>query len=81
MFALGSDKDFEWPVTLRVAADGGKFTEFTFSLKFKRLTQTRIKALMIDGQTGKATDADVVREIVVGWREVVDADSNELPFN
>lgn len=93
MFTLGSKETFEWPVKLRLPVDGGKYEDSTFTAIYKRISQERITELLAQGRaaaialaTGATTDtgikdADVVKEILVGWKEVQDNDSKPWPFN
>lgn len=46
MFVLDLKPSYLWPVTLRLAADGGDFEAFTFSVAFRRLEQGRIRELL-----------------------------------
>ncbi len=81
MFTLGSEEEFEWPVTIRLAqGSGGKFADHTFVARFRRLTQTRLKQFLVQAQAGEIDDILAVREIMLGWKEVIDRDGKELPF-
>ena len=81
MFKLKQTDTYSWPVTLRVAADGGKFNEEKFDLVFKRLPQKRVEELRADVADDKLTDDACVREIVCGWKGITDDSGNELPFS
>jgi len=86
MLTLGSAKDYRWPVSVRLATDGGRFENFEFVAVFKRLPQGRLDeisaAMAGDDEEGAAiTDGDLVREVLVGWDKVRDVDGSEVPFN
>ena len=43
--------------------------------------QSRLLELIAKQERGRATDVDVVKEILVGWKGIVDDQENEIPFS
>lgn len=80
MFKLKQSAQFLWPVTVHVAADGGKFTKETFDVEFRRVQQSRLVEINQGILAGEIDDLAFVREVVVGWRGVTD-DGDEVPFS
>lgn len=82
MFVLDLKPSYLWPVTLKLAADGGDFEAFTFSVAFRRLEQGRIRELLQPEEGAEPiTDEDACRELVMGWEGISDAKGNDVPFS
>jgi hypothetical protein len=69
-----------WPVVVEYPVDGGKFLKETFDAEFKRLSKDEIQTILEDAATDKKKDADVVREVLVGWKGITD-DDGALDFS
>ena len=80
MFTLKQSTTFFWPVEVNVMADGGQHQKQTFDAEFRRLGQKQLDELRTKVEAGELTDADFVRQVVTGWRGVVD-DGAEVPFS
>lgn len=80
MFKLDQSATYFWPVTITMAADGGRFVQELFDAEFARLQQSELEALRNSVMDGKLTDADMVRQVVKGWRGVSDR-GVDLPFS
>lgn len=80
MFKIAQKDTYWWPVAFELPVDGGKREKMTFDAEFRRLPQPRLDALAADARSGAVEDAQLGIEILVGWRSVMDADS-ELPFS
>lgn len=80
MFKLEQSNSFLWPVKISYPIDGGRSEEESFDVEFKRLPQSRLDAIPKDIANGDLTDKKLVREIVVGWKGVVNNDGKEVPF-
>lgn len=83
MFTLSDE--FDWPVTVRAPKDGG-FEEQTFTVRFRAITSGRAKRLAEDLAPAAARDqerklADLLPDVVIGWRDVVDEDGAPIPFD
>ncbi len=78
MFKLAQD-DFtvEWPVTIQVPSNGGKHNLQTFKAKFKVLPKDEYKHLMESG----LSDEDLIREILVDWKDIKDSNGNDIEFS
>ena len=80
-FVLKKSATYFWPVKLEVPIDGGKFEVVQFDAEFKSIPQSRLLDLIAKQERGRATDVDVVKEILVGWKGIVDDQENEIPFS
>lgn len=80
MFKIKQTPTFFWPVEVLVPADGGKFDKHTFDAEFKRLDQDQLKAMRERIERREVTDDIFVREVLVGWRGIVDGEA-DLPFS
>ena len=80
MFKLTQTTTYFWPVTVNLPMDGGKFDKQTFDAEFKRVPQSRLEELRKQVEEGKLNDADLVREVLVGWRGVSDGET-EVQFS
>lgn len=80
MFKLKQSDTFFWPVEVQVPGDGGKFEKQTFDAQFKRVSQSRLQEMRDEIEAGRATDAGIVRDVMVGWRGVTD-EGTEVPFS
>lgn len=81
MFVLATGSVYSWPVTVQIASSGGKFDKFTFDLTFKRVTQSRLKDILGAEDMKTLSDAEFCKEIVLGWKGVVDENHAEIPFS
>lgn len=80
MFKLNSKPTPSYfaPVAVAFPLDVDKYHEETFVAEFKRLTRDEVAAA--EKASGGDT-ASFVRGVVVGWRDVTDADTGEqVPF-
>lgn len=70
-------KTVEWPVKVKVPADGGKTVEQEFTGIFKVLPQSEYDAKIKNTQS----DAKFIGEILVGAKGLLDDDGNEVEVN
>lgn len=77
MFKISQSKTYFWPVTVEMAADGGKFEKHTFDAEFRRLSVDEIAALGESDDTG----GTACRRIMAGWKGIVDDSGEEVPFS
>ena len=54
-FTLDQTDSYSWPVELEVAGDGGKFERHSFDIRFRRLTQSRMRSQKRDGPETRPT--------------------------
>jgi hypothetical protein len=80
MFKIAHSAEYTWPVTVEIPTDGGRSEKSTFDAKFKRLTQTRIDEIRKGISNAEINDADLAREVLIGWTGVVD-DNGDVPFS
>lgn len=73
-FRIHRKDNFRLPVTIQTPADG-KFEEETCTLTCKRLDAEQLDKLR------KKDDAEILREVVVGWDGPTDDDGKPVPFN
>ena len=95
-FVLEHSDRYSWPVTVKVAQDGGRFRSFTFDVEFKRVSQERreelgrqllvqkgrIEAGLIEGEI--LTPRQIADELVVGWSGILDREgegAEPVPFS
>lgn len=71
---------FLWPVTVMIPVDGGRFDKQTFDVEFARLSVTEAEQLVTSIATGERTEFEGYRDMIKGWRGVVD-DGAEVPFS
>ena len=77
MFQIATKTTCKWPGTVLVPQDGGKRGKQTFTAEFALLPDERSRAL----RNGEISDDDFLREVLVGWSGVADADGADLPFS
>ena len=80
MFKIDQSDSYTWPVKVEVPMSGGKFEQHTFDVKFKRVSQARLKEINKLGELGEINDVDLCKEILVGWSGVTDG-KDEIPFS
>ena len=85
MYVVTSGKKITWPVKFKTPADGGKFDEQEFSVKFKRLTrkesEDKLKALEESGKTGLDQSQAFFVDVIDDWSSFVDAENQPIPFS
>lgn len=69
LYVIDADSPVQWPVTVRLPADGGEFAAFRFTGVFKRLSEEAFEAIM-------ATRQEKLPEI--GTAEQVELAADEL---
>ena len=75
MFKLQEVYEYDWPVTVRVPVDGGRFRPQKFTARFRMLDQDRAEELVEKG-TG-AVDRALLEEVWIGWGEDVQSEDGE----
>lgn len=81
MFIISKSESYKWPVKVLLPVDGGRTERQDFDAVFKRLSQTRINEIIAGASEGTLKDADVCREVMIGWAGVVDDQKQEIPFS
>lgn len=80
MFKVVTTPTYSATVSVEVRGENGGIARQSFDAVFKRCTQTELEDLHQAVTSGKLSDQDLVREILVGWKGVVDEDGSEMPF-
>ena len=93
-FVLEQKESYLWPVTVRIAQDGGRFRIFTFDVEFRRVSQARREELgrQLLRQKGRIEAGDmeseiltprqIADELVMGWSGILDREEGEsVPFS
>lgn len=82
MFTLDLSSTFFWPCRFMVPrADGARHDEQTFDVEFRRLSQDEITAMLKRAGDDKLSDNELAREILCGWKGVVDAQGAPVPYS
>ncbi len=81
MFVLKQSETYTWPVTVKFPVSGGRHSEEKFDAEFKRITQSKVKEIQQQIADELITDIDLAKEVLVGWRGVLDENKNEIPFS
>jgi hypothetical protein len=73
------DDTFDWKVKLPIPTKN-KLETHTFTATFKRITQDRFEELgRLQSEEG-LSNAEICKEIMVGWSGMQDKEGNDLPF-
>jgi len=80
MFKITQTASYSWPVSVNIPTNGGLYEKQTFDGDFKRLADSRLKEIRMAVEKEEMTDADFVREVMVGWKGVTDG-TNDVPFS
>ncbi|MDD9822311.1 MAG: hypothetical protein OXU98_05430 [Gammaproteobacteria bacterium] len=78
MFKLADENTtYDYPVTVRVPAAGGRAQEQTFTAHFRLLPADEVRQMTDDGSSNK----DFLKRILAGWDGIHDAKGKALPYN
>lgn len=84
MFVLKERPAYFWAVKFELQSADGKYEPHEFQAEFKRVPQSRIDKLFEDlkdiAASGMSDDA-IVKEMMIGWRDVNDAEGKPVLFN
>jgi len=81
-FVLKADPgSYYWPVSIDVPTDGGRFKRETFEVEFQTLPQSELEGFQQDAAEDSMKDSDFCRRVVMGWKNIIDEDGNELPYS
>lgn len=83
MFVLNQSATYTWPVEISFPTNGGKHEKQSFDVVFKRLTQKRLKEYLeaVDTGNDKLNDETFCREVLAGFKGIVDDKGEEVPFS
>ncbi len=75
MFKLKKIESVWWTVKINMPVDGGDTKEIKCQMQFKYLEQDALDKAM------KKKDSELLKDVVLDWKEVGDETGNELPFS
>lgn len=81
MFKIIQPTEYSWGITVELPADGGRVEKQTFDGIFKRVSQTRLGEIQKSIEANEMRDIDLAREVLIGWKGVVDGNGEEVPFS
>ncbi|MBK6742527.1 MAG: hypothetical protein IPG66_05920 [Hydrogenophilales bacterium] len=81
MFRLGQSNQFSYPVNVEIVGDNGARKTHTFTGIFKRIDRDEFDGIVDQVRSGDMKDRDVVDRVLLGWKDVQDADGNDLPYD
>lgn len=73
-FVRSKAKSCRWPIVVEEPADGGKWTQQSFTGIFKRLGRSDFNALIELG------DEAVIQEVLEGWDDLKEESGEPIPF-
>jgi hypothetical protein len=80
MFVVSKTPSYFWPVTVSTPKSGGAFEKETFEVEFKRIPNSEVKKIFVDGDIS-VKDAEFCRKNVIGWKDIKGADGEQIPFS
>jgi hypothetical protein len=81
VFKLAQSNDYFWPVSISYPAENGRTEKATFDAKFRRISQSRIDEIQKAARSDELRDGDLIKEVLIGWKGVVDDSGEEIPFS
>lgn len=74
-FKIALSPSYRAKVTVEVPTESGRNDKSEFTVEFKRVSMERVDELR------KLQQIDVLRDVVIGFSGLIDADNTEVPFN
>lgn len=84
MFTLDEQQTYWYPVVVEMTAkEGGRKQKFTFDAEFNRIAQDELTELFRTRTDDEPVlkDSEVLDRVLVGWRDVQDAEGRPLEVN
>ena len=81
MFKLDVSDTYSCVVSFEIPVNDGRTEKITFDATFKRLSRPEVVAIPQRIRDDALGDDGLVREIMVGWKGVVDGAGQEVPFS
>lgn len=81
MFILNQAPTYLWPVKVELPVSGGKHEKHTFDAEFRRLSQSRMVEIGKAIDAGTTSDIELAREVLAGWKGIVGADGQDIPYS
>jgi len=81
-FVMKERPSYLWPIKFKIA-ENGSFKEYDFEAEFRRLPRERVDEIIISlaARDENYTDKGIIREVLVGWKGVMDDKKKAIPFN
>ncbi len=90
LFVIDTNPTVDWPVVVKLPADGGTFVEYQFDAKFRVLSAAEFAALSVGSVTDGTTEVTMIEilkdnssrfaKLVVGWDGPADTSGTPVPF-
>ncbi|WP_291810805.1 hypothetical protein [Limnobacter sp.] len=81
-FKISVSNSYWHKVEVVLFNENGEVEKSTFQAKFKRLTRPEVEDSLGRGPSKKAkTDAELIDEVLLDWKDVEDPDGKAIPFN
>lgn len=78
MFQIADENTtYEYPVTVKVPAQGGRVQEQTFRAHFRLIPASEGRQMSDDG----VSDREFFKRVLAGWEDIQDSNGEPLPFN
>lgn len=83
MFTLKKPGRYIWPVAFKIPGENGSLQEFTFTAEFRHLPQTDLDSMWkkVFATPAEISDEEVVKKVLIGWKDVQDENGAVVPFN
>lgn len=81
MLKIGQEDSFWYPVKVEIVCDGGRRNHYTFQAKFKRFKRDRFVSITERAATKELGDEELMRDVLLDWRDIEGEDGVPLPFN
>ena len=81
MFVLKQYDSYEWTVSILYPVSGDRYQTDTFKAEFKRIPQSRMKEIFDQIKIDQMGDKDLVKEVLIGWKDVRDENGEDIPFS
>lgn len=80
-FLKGAKDEALVNVRVEVTGDLGKKIVIPFKARFRRYRFTEAQELLRRSRDGELTDDQLIRQVLIDWREMPGADGEEVPFS
>lgn len=80
MFKLSTKTSYNRKINIKVPLDLGKFDKASFIVEFRLVPVSEIKDTLERAKNQELTDEDILKQNILGWEGVSDAEGESLPF-
>lgn len=81
MFTLSQSSSYLWPVTIRTAANGGRFDSHVFEVEFRRIRMSEAEPISRQIGAGELSMEDAARAVITGWKGIKDGGADDIEFS